>query len=74
MDEKVRKKMIEVVDKAYDKGYSKESTRIIVTIVCSERAVELGYAPVDGLNLAIKNIEKYQNEKDCINSLIEIIK
>lgn len=74
MDEKIREKLIEFIDKAYDKGYSKEAARIIGTVVCSEKAEVLGYSTIDGLNLAIKYVEKYSNEKECINKLIEIIK
>lgn len=72
--ETIREAMIGLIDRAKEKQYSKDSVEIIGAIVCSERAVELGYPPLEGLSLALKYVEKYNDEKDCINALIEIIK
>ena len=74
MEDKVKNKMAEFIDIAYEKGYSKEATRIIGTIVLSETAVGLGYDEIKGLDCAIEHANKYDNERDCINALIEIIK
>ena len=72
--ETIKKAMIKLIDTAKEKGYSKESVGIIGAIACSERAVELGYPTLEGLRIALEYVEKHNNEKDCINALIEIIK
>ena len=51
MDEKIREKLIEFIDKAYDKGYSKEAARIIGTVVCSEKAEVLGYSTCNNVGV-----------------------
>ena len=69
--EKAARNFIEL---AKQKGYSKDAVEIIGTVVCSETAHRLGYSSVDGLKLAKEYCEKYDNERDCINALVEIIK
>ena len=69
--EKAARSFIEL---AKQKGYSKDAVEIIGTVVCSETAHNLGYSSVDGLKLAKEYCEKYDNERDCINALVEIIK
>ena len=64
----------EFVSLAKRKKYSKRAVEIICTIVCSEVAWQLGYSEEQGLKLAKEYCEKYDDERDCINALIEIIK
>lgn len=56
------------------KNYSKESAEIICTICNSEQAYNLGFTFSRALTLAINCVEQYDNERECINALIEIIK
>ena len=72
--ETIKEAMIKLIDTAKEKEYSKESVHIIGAIACSEKAIELGYSPIESLNIALKYVQKYDNEKECINALIEIIK
>lgn len=72
--ENIRKAMEEMVDLAKSKNYSKEAARIIGTIVCSTAAKNCGYSTMEGLNLGIEQIKKYDDERDCINALIKLIK
>lgn len=74
MNSTIRQAMIDLIDKAIEKGYSKESTQIIGTIACSSQAIELGYDSKAGLQLALEYVNKYDNEKECINALLEVIK
>ena len=72
--EKIRKAMEEMVDLAKSKNYTREEVEIIGTIVCSTTAKICGYTPLEGLKLAKEYCEKYDNGRDCINALVEIIK
>ena len=69
--EKTARNFIELAKR---KGYSRDAVEIIGTVACSETANKLGYSSVDGLKLAKEYCEKYDNERDCINALLEIIK
>jgi hypothetical protein len=64
----------EFIGLAKKKNYTKQAVEIIGTIVCSETASSLGYSSVEGLKLAKKYCDKYDDERDCINALVEIIK
>ncbi len=68
------KVVIEFIKLAKEKKYTKNAVEIIGTIVCSEQALRLGYSEEEGMKLAKEYCEKYDNERDCINALIKIIK
>ena len=72
--EKFREAAEAVVKLAKEKDYTEEAVRIICTIVCSTQAHALGYTSVEGLKIAKEYCEKYDDERDCINALIELIK
>ena len=57
-----------------NKKYSRTAAEIIGTICNSEQAYNLGYSFSEALKLATNYVEKYDNERDCINALIEVIK
>ena len=57
-----------------NKGYSRKSAEIICTICNSEQAHNLGYTFMESLQLALEYVNKYDNEKECINALLEVIK
>ena len=56
------------------KGYTREAAEIICTICNSEQAYNLGYTFEQSLQLALEYVNKYNDEKECINALLEIIK
>ena len=72
MDE-IRELMIDLIKTSKGKGYSRQAIEIIGAIACSERAVELGYTTNEGLSIAINLVKEHDNERDCINALIELI-
>ena len=68
------KLMEELIKTAKEKKYSRYELEMIFTIVMSKLAEKLGYSSEEGLELAIEKVKTNENGRDCINSLIEIIK
>ena len=56
------------------KDYSEESVRIMGTICLSKNAIEKGFSSLEMFSIATDYVRENKNEKDCINSLIELLK
>ena len=72
--EEFEKIVNEFVSLAKEKGYSRKAAEIICAICCSEQTYKLGYTDKEVFGLATKYCKMYDDERECINKLIEIIK
>lgn len=70
----IKNEMSNLINTALQKGYSKIAIEIIGTISCSDTTMSSGHNPLETLKLATEYVNKYDNEKDCICALIDVLK
>ena len=72
--EKEKVLMRDFIEICKEKDYSEESVRIMGTMCLSKNAIEKGFSSLEMFTIATDYVREKKNERECIDSLIEILK